>query len=151
MGLPVPQDDPRLVDAGRRVVAPDLIGFGRSDKPTAREDYTYVRHVDWTGAWLDAVDLEAVTLFGQDWGGLLFLVHVGRRPERFRAVVAANTALPDPDLDISSVPPEVLAPFMAWYQWSQARDELLPSEVVGGRSPLNQTGHALDARRGRGL
>ncbi len=137
---------PGLVDAGCRVVAPDLIGFGRSDKPASRDDYTYAAHVDWTGAWLDTLDLSEVTLFGQDWGGLTFLVHVGRRPDRFSAVVAANTALPDPDRDPASIPPEALAPFMAWFQWSQERQELLVSEVVGGDCPLNQTGHTLTPR-----
>jgi haloalkane dehalogenase len=134
---------PGLLDAGRRVVVPDLIGFGRSDKPTDREDYTYARHVEWTGAWLDSLGLDDVTLFAQDWGGLIFLVHVGRRAAQFRAVVAANTALPDPDIDLSSIPPEAVTPFMGWFQWSQERKELLPSEVVGGASPLNQTGHTL--------
>jgi len=134
---------PLLVDAGRRVVAPDLIGFGRSDKPVEREDYTYVNHVRWTGAFLDAAEMRDVVLFGQDWGGLIFLVHVGRQPERFRAVVAANTALSDPDISIDAIPPEVVTPFLTWLQWSQQREELLPSEVVGGDSPLNQTGHRL--------
>ena len=137
---------PGLVDAGCRVVAPDLIGFGRSDKPASRDDYTYAAHVDWTGAWLDTLDLSEVTLFGQDWGGLTFLVHVGRRPDRFSAVVAANTALPDPDRDPASIPPEAFAAFMDWFQWSQERQELLVSEVVGGDCPLNQTGHTLTPR-----
>jgi haloalkane dehalogenase len=134
---------PPLVDAGRRVVAPDLIGFGRSDKPAAREDYTYERHVRWTGALLEALDLRDVVLLGQDWGGLIFLVHVGRHPERFAGVVAANTALTDPAIGVEDVPPEAVTPFLTWLQWSQERPELLASEVVGGDSPLNQTGHRL--------
>lgn len=134
---------PGLVDAGRRVVVPDLIGFGRSDKPAERADYTYAHHVAWTGAFLDATGLRDVVLFGQDWGGLTFLVHVGRRPELFAGVVAANTALPDPDIDVGTVPAEAVQPFLTWLQWSQEREELLPSEVVGGDSPLNQTGHRL--------
>ena len=134
---------PGLVDAGCRVLVPDLIGFGRSDKPAARDDYTYAAHVAWTGAWLDALDLDDITLFCQDWGGLVFLVHVGRQPERFGAVVAANTGLPNPDIDPASLPPEAVAPFMAWFEWAEQRDELLCSEAVGGESPLNQTGHRL--------
>jgi haloalkane dehalogenase len=137
---------PALTAAGRRVVVPDLIGFGRSDKPAERDDYTYVRHVEWTGALLDALELRDVVLFGQDWGGLIFLVHVGREPERFAGVVAANTALPRPDLRPGDVPPEAVAPFLSWLQWSQERDELWPSEVVGGDSPLNQTHHELSIR-----
>ena len=137
---------PGLVAGGRRVVVPDLIGFGRSDKPAARDDYTYVRYVDWTGEFLDATELDDIILFGQDWGGLLFLVHVGRQPDRFRGVVAANTGVPDPT-NLETWTAEELAaaagPFLAWFQWSQERERLLPSEVVGGDCPLNQTGHTL--------
>lgn len=87
---------PVLVDAGFRCVAPDLIGFGRSDKPAAVEDYTYARHVEWLRSVLfDALDLTDVTLVCQDWGGLLGLRLVGEHPDRFARVVAANTGLPD--------------------------------------------------------
>lgn len=86
---------PRFVDAGHRVVAPDLVGFGRSDKPTRREDYTYARHVAWTRAWLETLDLRNVTLVCQDWGGLIGLRLVAELPDRFARVVAANTGLPD--------------------------------------------------------
>ena len=141
---------PLLLDAGRRVVVPDLIGFGRSDKPVERDDYTYVNHVQWTGAFLDAADLHDVVLFGQDWGGMIFLVHVGRHAERFGAVVAANTSLHDPDISIDTVPPEVVTPFLNWLQWSQEQEELLPSEAVGGVSPLNQTGHRLEPAEAKG-
>jgi haloalkane dehalogenase len=134
---------PGLVAAGRRVVVPDLIGFGRSDKPGERDEYTYVRHVEWTGALLRELDLRDMVLFGQDWGGLIFFVHVAREPDRFAGVVAANTALPNPDVRVEDVPPEAVAPFLTWLQWSQEREELRPSEVVGGDSPLNQTHHRL--------
>jgi haloalkane dehalogenase len=141
---------PRLVEAGRRVVVPDLIGFGRSDKPADRDDYTYTKHVEWTGAFLEATALQGVVLFGQDWGGLLFLVHVAAQPDRFAGVVAANTALPDPDIDVASLPTEAVTPFLSWLQWSQEREELRPSEVVGGDSPLNQIGHTLSAGEAAG-
>ncbi len=85
---------PLLVARGHRVVAPDLIGFGRSDKPAARTDYTFERHVDWTAAWLTSLDLKGITLFCQDWGGLIGLRLVARFPDRFSGVVAANTGLP---------------------------------------------------------
>ncbi|HRC57650.1 MAG TPA: alpha/beta fold hydrolase, partial [Kofleriaceae bacterium] len=62
---------PGLLGAGLRVVVPDLVGFGRSDKPAAASDYTYQRHVDWMKGFLDALALPPVTLFCQDWGGLL--------------------------------------------------------------------------------
>ena len=87
---------PVLVEAGFRCVVPDLIGFGRSDKPTAVEDFTYARHVEQLRSVLfDALDLTDVTLVCQDWGGLLGLRLVAEHPERFARVCAANTGLPD--------------------------------------------------------
>ena len=85
---------PVLVDAGLRALAIDLVGFGRSDKPASRADYTYQAHVDWTWAAVEAIGLEAITLVCQDWGGLLGLRHVAEQPERFARVVAANTSFP---------------------------------------------------------
>ena len=87
---------PVLLAAGCRVVAPDLIGFGRSDKPAAIEDYTYARHVEWLRSVLfDALDLQDITLVCQDWGGLLGLRLVAEHSDRFARVCAANTGLPD--------------------------------------------------------
>jgi len=87
-----------LVAQGFRVVAPDLVGFGRSDKPTEMTDHTYARHVAWTSELvLDALKLEDITLFCQDWGGLIGLRIVAAHPERFAGVIAANTGLPDGD------------------------------------------------------
>lgn len=83
-----------FVEAGFRVIAPDLIGFGRSDKPTHREDYTYQRHVDWVRSLVLQLDLNNLTLFCQDWGGLIGLRIVAEHKERFCRVVAANTGLP---------------------------------------------------------
>ena len=89
---------PPLVEAGLRVVAPDLIGFGRSDKPAVRTDCTYQRHLDWLrAAVLDELDLRDITLMCQDWGGLLGLRLVGEHPERFARVLASNTFLPTGD------------------------------------------------------
>jgi haloalkane dehalogenase len=85
-----------LLDAGCRVVAPDLIGFGRSDKPTEVEDYTYARHVEWVRSLVvDVLDLQDVTMVGQDWGGLIGLRLVTENPGVFARVVCANTGLPD--------------------------------------------------------
>jgi haloalkane dehalogenase len=87
---------PGFLDAGLRVVVPDLIGFGRSDKPAAMEDYTYARHVEWTrSALFDGLNLRDIVLVGQDWGGLIGLRLVAEHPDRFARVVAANTGLPD--------------------------------------------------------
>ena len=95
---------PVLAAAGLRVVAPDLVGFGRSDKPAEIADHSYARHVEWLRALLfDVLDLRDVTLVGQDWGGLLGLRLVAEHPDRFAAVVAANTGLPTGDEDMPEV------------------------------------------------
>jgi haloalkane dehalogenase len=100
-----------LAGAGVRAVAPDLVGFGRSDKPTRVEDHSYARHVEWVRALaFDVLDLHDVTLVGQDWGGLLGLRLVAEHPERFARVVAANTGLPTGDHAM----PEV------WWQFRRA-------------------------------
>src|SRR5487761_536839 len=89
---------PVLADAGLRVIAADLIGFGRSDKPAEVADHSYARQVEWTRAFaFDRLDLRGVTLVGQDWGGLIGLRLVAEHPDRFARVVAANTALPTGD------------------------------------------------------
>ncbi|MCH2170620.1 haloalkane dehalogenase [Myxococcota bacterium] len=88
---------PRLTAAGLRVMAPDLVGYGRSDKPSELKDYTYQAQVDWLTAWLEANDLKNATLVGQDWGGLIGLRLLAEHPERFARAVAANTGLPTPN------------------------------------------------------
>ena len=95
---------PVLTDAGIRCVAPDMVGFGRSDKPLALEDHTFERHVEWMRELvLDHLDLHDVTLVGQDWGGLLGLRLVAEHPDRFARVVAANTGLPTGDFDMPEI------------------------------------------------
>jgi haloalkane dehalogenase len=85
---------PVLVAAGLRVVAPDLVGFGRSDKPARKSDYSYLNHVQWMSAWMQANDLQGITLFCQDWGSLIGLRMVAQAPERFARIVLANGGLP---------------------------------------------------------
>jgi haloalkane dehalogenase len=116
---------PVLVGAGLRAVAPDLVGFGRSDKPTARDDYTYQRHVDWMNAVLDELDLAPMTLVGQDWGGLIGLRLVADRPDRFARVVAANTFLPTGDRDPGDA-------FRAWQKFSQETPSFDVGRIVNG-------------------
>ncbi len=87
---------PILTGAGLRVIAPDLPGFGKSDKPAAREDYSFQNQVDWMNAWLSANDFSGLTFFGQDWGGLIGLRLVADQPDRFDRVVISNTGLPLP-------------------------------------------------------
>lgn len=84
-----------LVAAGHRVVAVDLVGCGRSDKPLLKSDYTLARHYDWMSKWLAAVDLKNITLFCQDWGGTIGLYLVSAYPERFDRVIASNTGMPE--------------------------------------------------------
>ncbi len=85
---------PPLVADGYRVVAPDLVGFGRSDKPAEKSDYSYLHHVLWMNAWLAAQNLYGITLFCQDWGSLIGLRMVAQAPERFARIVLANGGLP---------------------------------------------------------
>jgi len=103
---------PPFVAAGHRVIAPDLIGFGRSDQPTRVTDYTYARHVAWLRAFVEALDLRAITLICQDWGGLVGLRVVAEMPERFARVVASNTGLPD----ARGIPEAAAAPMRALYR-----------------------------------
>ncbi len=83
-----------LLGAGYRVIAPDLVGFGRSDKPARKADYSYLNHVLWMNAWLLSLDLRNITLFCQDWGSLIGLRLVAEAPERFERIVLANGGLP---------------------------------------------------------
>jgi haloalkane dehalogenase len=93
-----------LADAGLRAIAPDLIGFGRSDKPAEISDHSYARHVEWVRALaFDRLDLRRVTIVGQDWGGLIGLRLVAEHPDRFARVVAANTGLPTGDQPMPEV------------------------------------------------
>lgn len=110
---------PVLADAGLRAIAPDLIGFGRSDKPAAVEDHSYARHVGWVRALLESLDLTGITLVGQDWGGLIGLRLVAET-DRFTAVVAANTGLPTGDHDM----PEV------WHRFRRAARDAAQLDVA---------------------
>jgi len=112
---------PIITDAGYRAIAPDLIGFGRSDKPANRNDYTYARHVGWMQAFLDQLGPGAVNLVCQDWGGLLGLRLVAANPDLFESVVAANTFLPTGDTDLGKA-------FEEWRRFSQET----PQFDVGG-------------------
>lgn len=103
---------PVLLDASLRVIAPDLVGFGRSDKPVQPSDYTYARHVAWMlAALLEELALQDVTFVGQDWGGLVGLRLVAENPERFSRIVIANTGLPTGEHPMSEA-------FLAWQRYS---------------------------------
>ena len=102
---------PVITGAGLRAIAPDLVGFGRSDKPAKQDDYTYQRHVDWMQAWLVKMDLSNITLVCQDWGGLIGLRLLAANPDRFTRAVVANTGLPTGDTPITDA-------FMNWRKFS---------------------------------
>ncbi len=116
---------PVLTAAGNRCVAPDLIGFGRSDKPARREDYTYQRHVDWTLALVEALDLREITLVCQDWGGLIGLRIAAEHEVRFARIVAANTQLPTGDRS----PGEA---FLRWQRFSQESPAFDIGRIIQG-------------------
>ncbi len=117
---------PVLTDSGLQIVAPDLVGFGRSDKPAERGDYTFARHVEWMRALLfDQLDLADITLVCQDWGGLIGLRLVGEHPERFARVVAANTFLPTGDTNPGDA-------FFAWQKFSQEVEVFPTGGIVRG-------------------
>jgi haloalkane dehalogenase len=115
---------PLITSAGYRVIAPDLVGFGRSDKPAQREDYTYQKHVDWMTGFLLGLDLRNVTLVCQDWGGLIGLRLAAEQEPRFSRIIAANTALPTGD-----EPPNPA--FQAWLHYSQTTPTLDAGSTVG--------------------
>ncbi|MED5389818.1 MAG: haloalkane dehalogenase [Pseudomonadota bacterium] len=92
---------PVCAAAGHRVLAPDLIGFGKSDKPTDINAYSYQSHMDWMQSWLEQLDLNDITLVCQDWGSLLGLRLAAENPDRFRAIVVGNGMLPTGDQKVS--------------------------------------------------
>jgi haloalkane dehalogenase len=95
---------PVLADAGLRAIAADLVGFGRSDKPSEPADHSFARHVEWIRALaFDHLGLRGLTLVGQDWGGLIGLRLVAEHPDRFARVVASNTGLPTGDVPMPDV------------------------------------------------
>ncbi len=117
---------PVLTEAGLRCIAPDLVGFGRSDKPAERSDYTYARHVEWMRSLLlDRLGIDKATMFGQDWGGLVGLRVVAENPDRFARVVIGNTGLPTGDGEPSEA-------FMAWRDFSQRVENFDVGFIVSG-------------------
>jgi haloalkane dehalogenase len=116
---------PVFLSAGYRAIAPDLFGFGRSDKPVNREDYSYQFHVDSITALVEKLDVENLTLFGQDWGGLIGLRVAAENPERFSRIVAANTFLPTGDQPAGEA-------FLKWRDYSQSVPEFHVGGIIKG-------------------
>lgn len=140
--------------AGLRVLAPDLVGFGRSDKPSRREDYTYARHVRWVSDWLAAVASRPVTLVAQDWGGLIGLRLLAEQPERFARFSISNTGLPTGDQSFGEA-------FERWRAFSQSdpqfdtghivnnfgRGRLSDAEIAAYRAPFPHDEYKAGARQ----
>ena len=115
---------PVLVAAGHRVIAPDLVGFGRSDKPAEVGDYSYAAHVAWMSELVfDVLDLRDATFFGQDWGGLIGLRLVAAQPDRFARVVIGNTGLPTGDGNLTEA-------FFAWQKFAAETPELPIGQII---------------------
>jgi haloalkane dehalogenase len=141
-----------VVAAGFRVVAPDLIGFGRSDKPAQKSDYSYARHVGWMRQWIEALDLTNMTLACQDWGSLIGLRLVSEMPDRFAGVALSNGGLPE-----GGPPPRAFAIWRAFSKWSPlfpigrivnagAKRALSPEEIAAYDAPFPNSSYKAGAR-----
>ncbi|MFN2176950.1 MAG: haloalkane dehalogenase [Anaerolineales bacterium] len=124
---------PIILNAGHRAVAPDLVGFGRSDKPTERSHYTYQRHVDWMQSWLEKMRLNKITLVCQVWGGLIGLRLLANNPDLFARVVVANTGLPTGDMPMRDA-------FLNWRKFSLEVPDFNAGAIVtmGCQKPVPQ-------------
>lgn len=116
---------PGIASAGYRAVVPDLIGFGRSDKPSEQSDYTFQRHVDWMTSFIEQLDLRSVTLFGQDWGSLIGLRVAAENMDRFDRIVIGNGGLPTGDQS----PGEA---FLRWQKFSQTSPQFDIGKIIQG-------------------
>ncbi len=109
---------PLLAEAGHRVIAPDLIGFGKSDKPKNQSDYSAANHVAWLRVLVDELDLSGITLFGQDWGSSLGLRLAAENEPRFERIVIGNGLLPGANgLENAGLPIKLWQAFARWSPW----------------------------------
>lgn len=143
---------PPVAAAGFRVLAPDLIGFGKSDKPTSKDDYTYARHVAWMQEWFEALGLRDAILACQDWGSLVGLRLVAAMPDRFAGVVLSNGGLPE-----GQDPPAAFAAWRRFSRWSPVfpiggilqratKRDLSPAEVAAYDAPFPTRASKAGAR-----
>jgi len=128
---------PILTKAGKRVIAPDLIGFGKSDKLTNKEDYTYANHIMWVSQLFDHLRLDNVVLFAQDWGGLIGLRILAENPEKFSGLVVSNSGLP-----IGSGASEG---FKQWLNYSQTVEDFNAGKIVYQGSLKALDNYEIDA------
>lgn len=128
---------PILTKAGKRVIAPDLIGFGKSDKLTNKEDYTYASHIMWVSQLFDHLQLDNIILFAQDWGGLIGLRILAENPEKFSGLVVSNSGLP-----IGSGASEG---FKQWLNYSQTVEDFNAGKIVYQGSLKALDNYEIDA------
>jgi len=123
---------PILVSNGKRVIAPDLIGFGKSDKPSAREDYSYANHILWVETLIKKLDLKNIIFFAQDWGGLIGLRLLAKYPHLYEGLVVSNSGLP--------VGSGATEGFMQWLHFSQNVEDFDCGKIVnqGSLKQLNE-------------
>ncbi len=131
---------PIFVDAGFRVIAPDLIGFGKSDKPAEKSAYSYNGHVRWMSQWLQALDLQNITLVAQDWGGLIGLRLLAEMPDRFARVSISNTGLPTGDQPMAEA-------FMQWREYSQVVEDFDAGAIIANFTPREFSEAEINAYR----
>lgn len=145
---------PALLAAGHRVIAPDLVGFGRSDKPARPSDYSYLNHVQWMTAWMESIDLQNATLFCQDWGSLIGLRMVTQSPHRFARVVLANGGLPTGTQEQTPKAFKVWRAFARFSPWfpigrivnSGCVNKLTPQEIAAYDAPYPSKQYEMGAR-----
>ncbi len=131
---------PVLVNAGYRCVVPDLIGFGKSAKPTSTSDYSYALHIQWTHNWLQSLELANITLFAQDWGGLIGLRLVDLNPDQFNRICISNTGLPTGDHKPSKA-------FLDWQAFCQKIEQFPIEKVMQGATERTLSSDELAAYR----
>jgi len=127
-----------LVAAGVRVVVPDLPGFGKSDKLSERSSYTYEKYVNWMETWMKDLELNNITLFGQDWGGLIGLRLVAENEDMFKNVVISNTALPTGDISAGKA-------FEDWKNYAQTVDNFHAGGIIKGGTVKGLDQYVIDA------
>jgi haloalkane dehalogenase len=144
---------PPLRDAGLRVIAPDLIGFGKSDKPTRKTDYSYAGHVGWMTAFIEALDLSGINLFCQDWGSLIGLRVAAENEHRFARIALGNGALPTGDQAIPKAFKiwRAFALYSPWFPIGRILqmgtvDELSAAEVAAYDAPFPSARYKAGAR-----
>lgn len=129
---------PVFVEAGYRAIAPDLIGFGKSSKPTEQDDYTYANHLRWMTTWLDHMELTGINLFCQDWGGLIGLRLLAAQPDKFDRLVVGNTGLPTGERTF----PEA---FLKWQKFSQTVEVLPIGQILQNSTVRKLTDAEVEA------